>query len=140
MNQFVKKLIFGIAVVFAILTGLHFGTAQAATSGDYTLKPTTSDDSKVNVDGGFYLINGEPGETVDVKVEIYNTDKSDRKFLAMINTAYTNDEGNPGYDSTQVSDPNLKIQMKKITENNHQIVPVAGDESTTVTFKVKVPS
>lgn len=55
MNQFVKKLIFGIAVVFAILTGLHFGTAQAATSGDYTLKPTTSDDSKVNVDGGFTL-------------------------------------------------------------------------------------
>ena len=140
MKYFLRNIFLGLALLLSIFGGLNLNTATAATSGDYTLKPETSDGAKVNVDGGFYLIKGNPGETVDVQVQIINTAKSDRQFMVAINTAYTTDSGQPAYDSEKVKDPNLKIQLRDLTQNNNQVVTVAGNSETVATMKVTIPA
>lgn len=139
MSHIFKKIFLGFALIFSFASILSTTEVFAGTSGDYTLKPANSDSSKVNIDGGFYLIKGDPGETVDVKVGIYNSDKKERQFLVSINTAYTSDDGNPGYDSSKVKDPNLKIQMHNLALSNKQVINVAGGSSKTVTINLKIP-
>ncbi|AKP68054.1 DUF3324 domain-containing protein [Companilactobacillus ginsenosidimutans] len=140
MTRLFRKIFLGLALIFSIVGAMNFTEiAQAGTSGDYTLKPATDNGSKVNIDGGFYLIKGNPGETVDVKVDVFNTSDTERQFIVSINTAYTSDDGQPAYDSSKVSDPNLKIQMHNLVQNNGQIVAVAGNKSTQAILKVKIP-
>jgi hypothetical protein len=119
---------------------MQLNSAYAGTSGDYTLKPVESENSKVNVDGGFYSVKGNPGEIVEIKVAVYNFEKDERQFLIQGNTAYTNSDGQPGYDLTKVTDPNLKIQLRDLFSNNKKIVNIPGNSNAVVTLKLKIPS
>lgn len=140
MKYLYKITIFAFSLLMALICMSQINVVYAGTSGDYSLKPVQSESSNVNIDGGFYLIKGNPGETVDVKVAVYNFEKGDRQFLVQGNTAYTNDDGQPGYDSTKVKDPNLKIQMRNLFIDNKQVISVPGNKDTVVTLKMKVPS
>ncbi|WP_125771686.1 WxL protein host-binding domain-containing protein [Companilactobacillus furfuricola] len=139
-----KKSILKCTIVFAFLMGFvslinNINTTFAATSGDFVIKPEDGDGAKVNIDGGFYLIKANPGEVVQVKVGIFNTDKHERRFLVSANTAYTDDSGQPAYNAKKVKDPNLKVKVRDTVQNNDQIITVAGNSDTSATLNIKIP-
>lgn len=139
MNFLYKKILLVLTLLICATVGFHVNDVKAATSGDYTIKPENGDGSVVNTDGGFYLVKGQPGQTTDVKVNIFNTSKETRQFLVSLNTAYTTSSGQPAFDSSRVKDPNLKIQLRKCTLNNDQVVSIDGNKNQVVTFKLKIP-
>ncbi|MQS89149.1 DUF3324 domain-containing protein [Companilactobacillus mishanensis] len=139
MKQNLLKIVFAVFALVGIGFAMNTNTANA-TSGDFTLKPEASSSSKVNIDGGFYYIDGDPGETVDLKVGVYNTSKESRQFIVYGNTAFTTDEGQPGYDKLKVKDPNLKISMHDLFQNNKQIVTVPAGKDVVVTMNLTIPT
>lgn len=139
MNNYMRKLMLAFALLLGLIGLFPTNIANASVSAGYTLKPSVSDSASVNVDGGFYLIKGKPGEIVDIKVGIYNTDSETRQFEVNGNTAYTTDDGQPGFDRAKVSDPNLKIKLHDLFTNGKQVVSVPGNKSISVTLKLKVP-
>ncbi|WP_125710448.1 DUF3324 domain-containing protein [Companilactobacillus zhongbaensis] len=139
-----RKVILKCTIVFAFIMGLfsffNANTSFAASAGDFVIKPVAGDGTKVNTDGGFYLVNANPGENVQIKVGIFNTDKNERQFMVSANTAYTDASGNPAYNSSKVKDPNLKVQLRDTIQNNDQIITVGGNSDANATLNVTIPN
>ncbi|WP_125713307.1 DUF3324 domain-containing protein [Companilactobacillus kedongensis] len=129
-------------VFFAIL-GLMFSgfvttkTVEAA-GGDYSIKPEASSD-EVNIDNGTYVIQGDPGQQVELKIGVINKSSKTRRFVINANTAYTTDSGQPGYDFTKVKDPSLKIQTRDAITPNHIIASVKGGQEMVITTSLTIP-
>ena len=129
-----------LSFVFAMLLSF-LGTANvnAATSGDYTIKPGGSSNDVVNIDNGNYLITGTPGQTTEIKLMVINKASNTRNFIYYSSTAYTNDNGSLAYDNLKVTDPSLKIQTKDAVSPKKSTFKVPGNTTATITLKVTVP-
>jgi len=132
-----------IAFVFSLLAFISVGlvgtqTVNAA-SGGYALKPAGESNDNVNISNGSYLITGDPGQTVDLKLMVMNQEGSKRNFLYMVNTGYTNDNGELAYNSAKVTDPSLKIQTKNTATPQKSAFSVPGNTTATITFKITIP-
>lgn len=110
-----------------------------ATSGGYALKPAGDSTENVNIDNGSYLIKGDPGQTVDLKLMVINKEGSTRNFLYSVNTAYTTNNGELAYNKSKVTDPSLKIQTKDTATPQNSVFKVPGNTTATITFKITIP-
>lgn len=110
-----------------------------ATSGEYLLKPGGETNDNVNIDSGNYVVTGTPGQKVQLKLLVLNKAKAERKFMFMVNTAYTNDNGQLAYNKTKVSDPALKIQTQSTATPKKQVFTVPGGTTATLGFSITVP-
>ena len=129
-----------ISFVFAILFSLsNLNNVQAATSGGYTIKPTGDSTDNVDISKGTYMINGDPGQTVELKLMVLNQESSTRTFVYYATTAYTNANGSLSYDKTKVTDPSLKYQTRKMISPNQSTFKVPGNTSATLTVKLTIP-
>ena len=133
--------IIAFANSICVLTG--FGTVKAqtvqATSGGYTLKPAGDSTETVNLDNGSYLIQGDPGQTVDLKLMVLNQESKARKFMYSVNTAYTSDGGVLSFNKSKVTDPSLKVQVKDAATPQKSEFQVPGNTTATITFKITIP-
>ncbi|WP_119318073.1 DUF3324 domain-containing protein [Companilactobacillus formosensis] len=140
MTRKKNKVIVFFFFIFAITLGiLSSGTTVNATSGEYALKPVGSDDTAVNVETGSYVIEGDPGQTVNLQLMVLNKASNTRKFMYMVNTAYTNDSGQLRYDKSKVTDPSLKIQTKSTASPQKQVFSVPGKTTATLKFTITIP-
>lgn len=140
-----RKKISLLFVAFSFFLALFFigasnGIVKAATSGDYTLKVGGSNTDSLNMDNGNYMITGNPGETVELKLLVINQANDNRKFRFDVNTAYTSDAGTLAYDNNNVKDPSLKIQTRSLATPKTAVFSVPGNKTATLTFKIKVPT
>lgn len=129
-----------LSVVFALFLGFLGSTkVNAATSGDYTIKPGGTSNDVVNVDNGSYIITGDPGQTTEIKLIVINKAEDARNFIYYASTAYTNDNGSLSYNKTKVTDSSLKIQTKDALSPKKSTFKVPGNTTATITLKVTVP-
>lgn len=129
-----------LSFVFAFfLSFLGATTVNAATSGDYTIKPGGESNDVVNIDNGSYLITGDPGQTTEIKLMVINKANNDRNFIYYASTAYTNDSGSLSYDKLKVTDPSLKIQTKNTLSPKKSTFKVPANTTATITLKLTVP-
>lgn len=129
-----------ISLMVALFLSLLGATSiNAATSGDYTIKPGGSSNDVVNLDNGGYLITGTPGQTTDIKLMVINKASNTRNFIYYATTAYTNSNGALSYDNDKVTDPSLKIQTKDAVSPQKSTFKVPGNTTATLTLKVSVP-
>src|SRR5699024_1516636 len=140
-----RKKIGLIFIAFSFFLALFFvgansGNVKAETSGDYTLKVGGSNTDSLNIDNGSYMITGNPGETVELKLLVINQANNTRKFRFDVNTAYTSNAGSLAYDSNKVKDPSLKIQTRSLATPKSSVFSVPGNKTATLTFKIKVPT
>ncbi|WP_334332148.1 DUF3324 domain-containing protein [Companilactobacillus sp. HBUAS59544] len=112
---------------------------NAATSGDYTIKPAGDSNSTVNLDGGAYFVTGDPGQTVDLKLMVVNKASDTRNFIYYATTAYTSDSGGLAYDKTKVKDTSLKYQTRDMISPNQSTFKVPGNTTATITVKLTIP-
>uniref|UniRef100_UPI0019150AE0 WxL protein peptidoglycan domain-containing protein n=1 Tax=Companilactobacillus farciminis TaxID=1612 RepID=UPI0019150AE0 len=135
----------GLSIVIAFFVTLFLGfsienhSVDAATSGNYALKVGGENNDNVNIDNGSYMVTGDPGQTVDLKLLVVNKSDSSRKFLYNVNTAYTTDGGNLAYDKTKVSDPSLKIQTRNLVTPKETVFTIPGGKTATLTVKLTIP-
>lgn len=130
--------------MFGLLLAFLAGTSDitnvsAATSGDYALKVGGETNDNLNIDNGSYLVTGDPGQVVDLKLLVVNKSKNTRQFIFYGNTAYTTNSGELAYDKTNVKDSSLKIQTRKQISPNKSVFKVPGNTTATLTFRVTVP-
>ncbi|MFD1417772.1 DUF3324 domain-containing protein [Companilactobacillus keshanensis] len=139
MKRVSKRTLFVFFAIFGlILSGLAtIQTAQAA-SGDYAIKPEASVD-EVNTDNGTYVVEGDPGQQVQVKIGVINKANKTRRFVINANTAYTTNGGQPGYDRSKVSDPKLKIQTRDAITPNHIIATVNPGKEMIIPVTLTIP-
>ncbi|AYE38959.1 DUF3324 domain-containing protein [Companilactobacillus zhachilii] len=132
-----------IVFVFSLLAviGASIISTQnvQATSGGYALKPAGESNDNVDISNGSYVITGDPGQTVDLKLMVINQESSKRNFLYRVNTGYTNNNGELAYDSEKVTDPSLKIQTKDTATPQKSVFSVPGNTTATITFKITIP-
>lgn len=137
-----KKCIFVVMFVVGIIS-LGFTdnlVTKAATSGGYALQVVGESTDNVNVDNGTYLVTGDPGQKVELKLGIVNQESKTRTFLYNVNTAYTSDNGSLEYNDTKVTDPSLKIQTRNIVSPNKGTITIPGKSQATVTATLTIPS
>ncbi|WP_057814929.1 DUF3324 domain-containing protein [Companilactobacillus futsaii] len=140
MNK--KKFLFSMVISFCmfLMAVMNFQTnISAATSGQYALKVGGENTDNVNIDNGSYMITGDPGQTVEVKLLIINKSSDARKFEYNVNTAYTTNDGGLGYDKRKVTDSALKIQTGNLADPNHAVIKIPGTTTATVTAKITIP-
>lgn len=137
----IKKYLLTIALVLVGLVGLGVLNTQdvQATSGGYTIKPVGDNTDNLNIDNGSYVITGDPGQTVDLKLMVLNQENKARNFLYEVNTAYTSDGGTLSYDKSKVTDPSLKIQTKNTATPQKSAFKVPANTNATITFKITIP-
>lgn len=124
-----------------VVSGLFsYENVDAATNGEYALKVGGESNDNVNIDNGSYLVNGNPGQQVELKLQVINQSKDKRKFRYNVNTAYTTNGGALAYDRTKVTDPALKIQTRSIAKPNQAIFSVPGNTTATLTAKITIPT
>lgn len=129
-----------IILVGIVTVGLNNNlTVNAAVNGGYALQVAGDSNDNVNLDNKSYVITGEPGKKVEVKLAIVNQESKTRTFLYNANTAYTASGGSIGYDKTKVTDPSLKIQTRKLITPNKGTITIPGKSSATVTATVTIP-
>ncbi len=130
-----------IAFIVTLLIGgvFNINKVSAATSGNYALKVGGETNDNVNIDNGSYVITGDPGQTVDLKLLVVNKSSDSRKFLYNVTTAYTTNGGNLAYDSTKVSDPDLKIQTRDLVTPKTTVFEIPGSKTATLTVKLTIP-
>lgn len=141
MNFKTKRGIASLMVLFIGFIGFFSFSSNnvaAATSAGYALQPATSGDN-VDISGGSYLVTGDPGQKIELKLKIVNQESSKRTFLYLVNTAYTNSSGALAYDKTKVTDPSLKYQMGKLVTPNKGTITIPGKATATVTATLTVP-
>lgn len=140
MLRFKSKLSLVLSLVFMLILGFTSVTkVNAATSGDYTIKPGGSSNDIVNIDSGNYYISGTPGQTAEIKLLVINKASQKRNFVFYASTAYTNDNGALSYDKLKVTDPSLKIQTRNAVSPKNSTFQVPGNTTATITLKVKIP-
>lgn len=128
--------IFLISIVGCFFLGTK--NVQAA-SGGYAIKPAGESTDTVNIDNGSYVITGDPGQEVELKLMVINSEKEKRTFLYRVNTAYTSNSGEIGYDDSKVSDSALKIQTRDLATPKQSTFQVPANTTATITFKMKIP-
>lgn len=140
MKRVYKKTLFVIFAIFGlIVSGLaSLQNVNASTAGDYSLKPEPSVD-EVNIDNGYYLIEGDQGQQLEVKLGIVNKANKQRRFIVNVNTAYTNNNGGAGYDRSKVTDSSLKIQTRDAFSPNRIIVTVPAGKEMVVPVNLTIP-
>lgn len=140
-----KKAKFKIFMIVAfilslvVMSPMGATTVKAATSGGYSLKPGGESTDTVDISNGSYVVTGDPGQTVELKLMVINSESGTRKFQYLVNTAYTSDGGALGYNKMKVSDPSLKIQTSKLVTPNRTIFSVPGNTTATLTAKLTIP-
>lgn len=139
MKRVSKRTLFVFFAIFGLIVSSFamVQTAQAA-SGEYSIKPEASAD-EVNIDNGTYVIEGDPGQQVQVKIGVINKSSKTRKFVINANTAYTTNSGQPGYDKTKVKDPNLKIQTRDAIAPNNIIATIKGGKEMIIPVTLTIP-
>lgn len=134
------KMKFVIALMFTLIISFVGGIkVEAATSGDYTIKPGGNSTDVVNIDNGVYQIEGNPGQTTDIKLMVVNKASDTRNFIYYSSTAYTNNSGTISYDNLNVKDPSLKIQTKDAISPKKSTFKVPGNTTATLTLKLTIP-
>jgi len=124
-----------LAAVSASMTGI---SNVKAVSGEYALKPMGGNDV-VNINSGSYMITGAPGETETLQLMVMNKSSDTRKFMYMVNTAYTNNSGQLSYDKSKVKDSSLKVQTAETASPRKQVFTVPGKTNATIAFKITIP-
>lgn len=135
-NRFIMFFFFLLAMVFGAFSE---GINVQATSGEYFLKPVGDNTDALNIDTGAYMIDGDPGQNVELQLLVMNKASNTRKFMYMVNTAYTNDAGQIRYDKSKVTDSSLKIQAKDTASPQKQVFSVPGKTAATLKFNITVP-
>lgn len=139
MKKKQNRLVVFFLLLFAMILGASSNGINAqATSGDYLLKPISGSDA-VSVDSGSYMIKGTPGQKVELQLMVLNKASNTRKFMYMVNTAYTNDAGQLRYDKGKVTDSSLKIQVKNTATPQKQVFSIPGKTSATLKFTITIP-
>lgn len=140
MLRFKSKISLMLSFAFVLILCFVGGTnVNAATSGEYTIKPGGSSNDVVNIDSGNYYITGTPGQTTEIKLLVVNKASQKRNFVFYASTAYTNDNGALSYDKLKVTDPSLKFQTRNAVTPKNSTFQVPGNTTATITLKVKVP-
>ncbi|WP_334329796.1 DUF3324 domain-containing protein [Companilactobacillus sp. HBUAS59699] len=141
MKNIISKLVFTVMSIIGIFSfaSNNITNVKAATNGGYALQVLGKSNDNVNIDNGSYVITGDPGQKVEVKLGIVNQESDTRTFLYNANTAYTTDNGNLGYDKTKVVDSSLKIQTRNIVTPNKGTISIPGKSTATVTATITVP-
>ena len=134
-----NKFLMFFIILLAMISGSMINTLDAkAVSGEYLLKPMGGSDG-VDVSSGSYMVTGTPGQEMTLKLMVQNKSSDTRKFMYMVNTAYTNDAGQLSYDKSKVTDPSLKVQTASTASPRKQEFTVPGDTAATIAFKIIVP-
>ncbi|ALB29528.1 DUF3324 domain-containing protein [Companilactobacillus heilongjiangensis] len=134
-----NKLILFFMLLFATISGAMTGAIDVkAVSGEYLLKPMGGSDT-VNIGSGSYMVTGTPGQEATLQLMVLNKASNTRKFMYMVNTAYTNDAGQLEYDKSKVTDPSLKIQTANTASPRKQEFTVPGKTNATIAFKITIP-
>lgn len=129
-----------VVILMTFICGIStFTTTVNAASGGYAIKPGGESNDNVNIDGGNYVITGEPGKKVDLQLIVMNKENKNRQFMYMVNTAYTNDSGQLAYDKTKVTDPALKIQVKNTASPKKTVFSVPANTAATIKFSITIP-
>lgn len=140
MKKIRGKFAIYLLAFFMLLGSLFLGASNVkAASGGYTIKPAGESNENVNIDNGNYVIVGDPGQTVELKLTVLNQENKQRKFLYEVNTAYTSDNGSLSFDKAKVTDPSLKIQTKNTADPQKAVFPIPANNSATLTFKITIP-
>jgi len=132
-------IVFTLSLLAFVSVGIMSMQSVQATSGGYALKPAGDSTDTVSISNGSYVITGDPGQTVDLKLMVINQESSKRNFLYRVNTGYTNSNGELAYDSDKVTDPSLKIQTKSTATPQKSTFSVPGNTTATITFKITIP-
>ena len=141
MKKNILKMVFAFTLVLAFFIGFsNLNKVSAATSGEYALKVGGTSNDNLNIDNGNYYITGDPGQKVEIKLLVVNKANKTRQFILYGNTAYTNDNGQLGYNKTNVKDSALKIQTRKYITPNKSVFKVPSNTTATLTLNVTVPT
>lgn len=132
--------IFTFLLSIAISSSFNEKIVNAATNGEYALKVGGETNDNVNIDNGNYIVTGDPGQQVELKLQVINQSKDTRKFMYNVNTAYTTNGGALAYDKTKVTDPALKIQTRSTAKPKQAIFSVPGNTTATLTAKITIPT
>lgn len=122
-----------------LVSFVNYDTVNAATNGEYALKVGGENTDNLNIDNGSYVITGDPGQSVQVKLMVINKANKERKFEYHVNTAYTADGGTLAYDKTKVSDPDLKVQVRSTADPNDAVFSVPAGKTATLTANIVIP-
>jgi len=141
MKKVKRNVFIIIAFLLSIIVSGAFNVKRvdAATNGQYALRVGGENNDNVNIDNGSYVVTGDPGQQVELKLQVINEAKETRKFRYNVNTAYTTDGGALGYNKTKVTDPSLKLQTRSIAKPNEAIFSVPGNTTATLTAKLTIP-
>jgi len=141
MRKVNRNVLIIITFLLAIFIGssLNVRSAKAATNGEYSLKVGGENTDNLNIDNGSYVVTGDPGQSVELKLIVINQASKERQFEYNVNTAYTTNGGTIGYGSSKVSDSALKIQTRSLVSPNHAIFKVPANSTATLTTNIVIP-
>lgn len=140
MKKIVRKIVLALIFVLGLTTlGFESTSVSAAVNGGYALKVIGDSNDNVNLDNESYVVTGDPGQKIELKLAIINQESSKRTFLYNANTAYTTDSGALGYNKTKVTDPSLKFQTRNMITPNKGTITIPGKSQATVTATLTIP-
>lgn len=141
MKKVKRNVFIVIAFLLSVIVSGVFNVknVDAATNGQYALKVGGENNDNVNIDNGSYIVTGDPGQQVELKLQVINEAKETRKFRYNVNTAYTTNGGSLAYDKTTVKDSALKLQTRSTAKPNSAIFSVPGNTTATLTAKLTIP-
>ncbi|MFD0898034.1 DUF916 and DUF3324 domain-containing protein [Loigolactobacillus binensis] len=131
----------GLALLILFLGGLIGGRqVQAATNSNFTVLPQYSENQRAQ--NGYINVLATPGQQQTITVAVKNLTQKERTFAAALYTGYTSANGQIAYDKAAIpKDSTLTYSLRQQTEKpRKQIVKVAANGSTNVTFIVNVPN
>ncbi|WP_338232592.1 hypothetical protein [Companilactobacillus muriivasis] len=82
MKKIFTRALFVLNLLLAIVVATNISmNVSAATSGDYALKVGGESNDNVNINNGNYLVTGDPGQVVELKLLVVNKAKNTRNFI-----------------------------------------------------------
>lgn len=73
-----------VVILMTFICGIStFTTTVNAASGGYAIKPGGESNDNVNIDGGNYVITGEPGKKVDLQLIVMNKENKNRPKISI---------------------------------------------------------
>lgn len=129
--------------LMALVLGLIIGVTTQRQSVDaagagFTASPVVGEDQLNGVASYFDLLV-TPGTKRDLQVRITNSTTTDKKFKVTLTNAYTQSNGEIGYQPNDNQDESLKVPLTSLSAKPEQLVTLKGRETKTVTIPMTMP-
>ncbi|MFC0290729.1 DUF3324 domain-containing protein [Bombilactobacillus bombi] len=133
-----RKIGISFLVVLGFVLSFFCSSKVQAVETNYALKPHYG--ANQIAENGQIDIFGNPGQTIQIAMDIANQSEKDQKYAVHFYTASTSDSGSYEYTSNSNLDSSMKLPPKNYVKPLTQVVLVKAKSIQTVQLNVTIPT